>query len=142
MGLLEKWTKKKEKEQLDAVTGSTVEVEKNKKIVSKKQSETPTKSSTKSHLAYRIIVKPLVSEKAGVAEMHGTYTFVVNTNATKTEIKQAIKELYGVLPTKVATSHTEGKRVRFGYTQGKRKDWKKAIVTLPKGRTIDIHEGV
>jgi large subunit ribosomal protein L23 len=145
MGILEKWSKKKEKEQLGAVTSTPLDIEKisETKTKTKKSSESTKKGLTgKSALAYKVIRKPLISEKAGMAEVHGSYIFVVRNEANKTQIKQAIKELYGVMPSKVATMQMEGKRVRFGYTQGRRSDWKKAIVTLPKGHTIDIHEGV
>ena len=92
--------------------------------------------------AYRVLLQPLVSEKTANAETKGTYTFVVGSSATKTDVKEAIKLVYGVKPVAVRTINREGKRVRFGRNFGKRKDWKKAIVTLPKGKTISIHEGV
>lgn len=140
MSILNKWSKKKEQEQLEQVS-TGVDVEKKTKSKTTKK-EATAKSAGASTIAYKIIKKPLVSEKAGMAEMHGSYTFVVAQDANKTQIKQAIKELYGIMPSKVATMQMEGKQVRFGYTQGRRSDWKKAIVTLPKGQSIDIHEGV
>jgi len=92
--------------------------------------------------AYKVLVSPVVSEKAAGQEIMGQYTFVVYSNATKIQIKQAIKEIYNVMPEAVRIMNFEGKRKRFGRNRGKRKDWKKAVVTLPKGRTISIHEGV
>ncbi len=90
----------------------------------------------------RILFQPLVSEKAAHDQTLGKYTFVVEPNATKVQIKQAIKTVYDITPTAVHVSHMQGKSVRFGRHLGKRRDWKKAIVTLPKGKHIDIHAGV
>ncbi len=92
--------------------------------------------------AYRVLIQAVVSEKAALAETKGMYTFVVAVKASKEEIKAAVERVYGVRPTKVKTMNVEGKEVRFGRTIGRRKDWKKAIVTLAKGKTISIHEGV
>lgn len=89
-----------------------------------------------------ILVKPLVSEKAAIAETANTYTFVVTNDATKLTVKRAVKEVYGVMPIRVRMLNVQGKYVRFGRGYGRRSDWKKAIVTLPKGQTIRIHEGV
>ena len=83
-----------------------------------------------------------MSEKAAMHEATGTYTFKVHPRATKIAIKKAIQSIYHVSPVSVRVMHTQGKAVRFGRFLGKRKDWKKAIVTLPKGTTIAIHEGV
>ncbi|MBI2436721.1 MAG: 50S ribosomal protein L23 [Candidatus Magasanikbacteria bacterium] len=135
MGLLGKWFKNKRKEQLNATSSVVLETEQTQKTTTRKNVAAVSS-------AYRVIKKPFVSEKAGSAEMHGTYTFVVPTDASKTHIKHTIKELYGVMPLKVATMQLEGKCIRFGYKHGRRSDWKKAIITLAKGLSIDIHEGV
>lgn len=139
MGLLDKWSKKEDKEKTDAVVKTEGSVKTAKKTP--KKTETKKVGSVKGS-AYRIVIKPLVSEKASVAEMHGKYTFLVNKNNNKTEIKQAVKQIYGVMPTDVSVMNFEGKRTRAGALPGKRSDFKKAIVTLPKGHTISIHEGV
>lgn len=76
------------------------------------------------------------------AEMLGQYTFYVATTATKIDVKRAIAEVYGVVPVRVHMLNTDGKTVRFGRFTGRRAHTKKAIVTLPKGKTISIHEGV
>ena len=104
--------------------------------------EAPAKKAGRQGAAYRVLVRPLVSEKSAHAETRSVYTFVVAKDATKTQIKAAVEQVYGVRPTQVRTIHTEGKEVRFGRTIGRRKDWKKAIVTLPAGQTISIHTGV
>ncbi|HYE60083.1 MAG TPA: 50S ribosomal protein L23 [Candidatus Kapabacteria bacterium] len=90
----------------------------------------------------RVLVRPYVSEKAVTQEARGTYTFVVHADATKLSVKEAVKKMYGVMPEAVRMVNVEGKDARFGRYTGKRHDWKKAIITLPKGKTISIHTGV
>lgn len=92
--------------------------------------------------AYRILVKPLVSEKSAVEEAHGRYCFVVALSASKTDIKRAVHAVYGIMPVRVRTSIIDGKRMRFGSRLGRRSEWKKAVVHLPKGKTITVHKGV
>lgn len=92
--------------------------------------------------AWRILVRPLVSEKAANAGAHNQYVFVVADKANKIDVKEAIADVYGVRPIKVNMVRLRGKKVRYGRSQGKTKAWKKAIVTLPKGKKIQIYEGV
>lgn len=143
MSLLNKWSKKKEKEQLGAVEKTADIQDEKKKNIKKEVVQDEKKYVGKSRAqAYRVLVRPLISEKATTDEMRGKYTFTVDIHATKEDIKKAIDMVYGVRPTSVRTAIFEGKRKRFGLIRGKRSDWKKAIVELPKGRTINIHEGV
>lgn len=150
MGLLDKWTKKKKKEQLTAVEQAgdvssaeksevSKKIKKDKKVVSETTKETARQGGG---AAYRVVLHPLISEKTAHAEALNHYTFVVDKRATKTQVKHAIKEIYGIMPRKVRMMHVEGKGVRFGYARGRRSDWKKAIVLLPAGKSIHIHEGV
>ncbi len=92
--------------------------------------------------AYRILLRPLLSEKTTRAESKGVYTFSVALDATKPQIMNAVERVYGVRPTQVHTILVEGKAVRFGQQKGRRRNWKKALVTLPKDTTITIHTGV
>lgn len=89
-----------------------------------------------------VILHPVLSEKSTMQEAGGQYTFVVSADASKVDVKKDVEALYGVLPVRVNMINVEGKRVRFGRYKGRRSDRKKAIVTLPKGKKIDIHEGV
>ncbi len=89
-----------------------------------------------------VIIKPLVTEKAAHLAHLGQYVFAVHHQTTRIQVRAAVKALYGVIPTKVNIVRARGKVVRFGRTFGRRSDWKKAVVTLPKGKTIDIYEGV
>lgn len=93
-------------------------------------------------LSYRVLVRPLITEKAAhLAQLH-KYAFVVDRSMNKLEIKKAVKEVYGVTPIAVAVSNVKGVATRFGRTAGRTKDWKKAIVTLKSNESIALHEGV
>ncbi|MFB6225739.1 MAG: 50S ribosomal protein L23 [Candidatus Paceibacteria bacterium] len=89
-----------------------------------------------------VLVHPHISEKSTMKEEDGKYTFVVANDATKIDIKNAVEQNYGVRPAKVNTMNFKGKKKRFRFQEGKQKDWKKAIVTLPEGETINVHEEV
>ncbi len=89
-----------------------------------------------------VIIRPHVTEKSAVLADAGQYVFVVKRNANQVQVAQAIKAMYGVQPVKVNIANYKGKKVRFGRVQGRQNDWKKAIVTLPKGTKIDVYEGV
>ena len=159
MGLLDRWSKKTTEEKLqDLDTKKPVAktVAKTKKTtVAKTKKSSPAKEAVSestvdttdvkgkiSGIAHKILVRPLITEKAAVAQSQNKYTFVVATNATKNQIKQAVFEAYGITPIAVNVVNVDGHRVRFGRTMGRRSDSRKAIVTLPKGKSITIHEGV
>ena len=92
--------------------------------------------------AYRVLIRPIVSEKASRQQSDNQYFFAVAYDTNRIEVAKAIKAVYGVAPIKVNMIRVEGKARRFGGVKGRRKDWKKAIVTLPKGKTISVYEGV
>ncbi|MDP8971443.1 MAG: 50S ribosomal protein L23 [Actinomycetota bacterium] len=87
-----------------------------------------------------VIVAPVVSEKSYGLLDDGRYTFVVHPTANKTEVKQAVERIFEVKVRAVNTLNRKGKRKRFGGTYGRRKDTKRAIVTLAPGEEIDIFE--
>ncbi|MDJ0953000.1 MAG: 50S ribosomal protein L23 [Acidimicrobiia bacterium] len=88
-----------------------------------------------------IILEPVVSEKSyDLIQDYNTYTFLVDKRANKTEIKQAIAEIFDVRVTRVNTINRKGKVKRTGWKVGKRKDTKRALVTLAVGSSIDIFE--
>jgi large subunit ribosomal protein L23 len=89
-----------------------------------------------------VIVRPLITEKTSAARVRGEYAFEVHPTATKTQIRQAIRDLFKVNVTDVWTSNVRGKEKRMGRTVGRRPAWKKAIVKLKEGETIEgIFEG-
>lgn len=108
----------------------------------KEKIEKETKKKKQAGRAYRVLIKPLITEKAAILNTDSKYVFSVATDANKIEIANAVEEVYGVKPIAVNIIKVSGKKVRYGRTFGKRKDWKKAIVALPKGKSINIYEGV
>lgn len=90
---------------------------------------------------YSVIKKPHVTEKTSLgADASNTVSIVVDKDANKIEIKQAVETLFKVKVAAVRTVTVAGKVKRFGKTYGKRSNWKKAYVTLQEGQTIDFFE--
>jgi len=92
--------------------------------------------------AYKVLVKPLITEKATNLGTENKYGFVVDGRANKISVAKAVEQVYGIKPIKINIVNIKGKKVRSRRIMGKRKDWRKAIVTLPKGKSINIYEGV
>ncbi|PIF03650.1 MAG: 50S ribosomal protein L23 [Propionibacterium sp.] len=88
-----------------------------------------------------IILRPVVSEKSYNLLDENKYTFIVDPQANKTEIKIAIEAIFGVTVVSVNTQNRRGKRRRTRFGIGKRADTKRAIVTLAEGDRIDIFAG-
>jgi large subunit ribosomal protein L23 len=87
-----------------------------------------------------VIFRPVVSEKSYAGLEQNTYTFLVDRRSSKTEIKEAIQQIWGVSVTSVRTLNRKGKVKRRRFTMGKRADEKRAIVTLAEGDRIEIFE--
>jgi large subunit ribosomal protein L23 len=87
-----------------------------------------------------VIIEPIVSEKSYALIEENVYTFKVHPDATKPEIKDAVREIFGVDPVNVNTLNRKGKRKRNrrNFTFGKRPDTKRALVTLAEGDSIDL----
>lgn len=86
-----------------------------------------------------IILSPVVSEKSYMmVETMNTYTFLVDTRSNKTEIKEAIQDIFDVKVLRVNTQNRKGKRKRTRYVMAKRKDVKRALVTLAPGDSIEL----
>lgn len=93
--------------------------------------------------ARSIIIKPLVTEKGSqIREAENKYVFSVAVNANKIEIKRAVEDIFNVKVKSVKTATVHGKVKRLGVFEGKRPDWKKAVVTLEPGQAIDLFEQV
>lgn len=93
---------------------------------------------------YDIILKPVITEKSMSAMEHKKYTFYVHTDATKTQIKEAVEKMFnGTKVKKVNTMNLEGKNRRRGATSGKTAAKKKAIVQLTEeSKDIEVFEGL
>ena len=92
--------------------------------------------------SYKIIIKPIVTEKATKLSEFNKVVFEVASKSNKNEIKSAIEKLFSVKVKAVNIINTKGKLKRFKGILGKRNDVKKAIITLVEGNTIDISAGV
>lgn len=91
----------------------------------------------------RVIRRPLFTEKSTrVQERDNQYAFAVDPEATKREIADAIAKLFEVQVTNVRTQNYRGKVRRMGRFAGRRASWKKAIVTLAEGQTIELYENI
>ena len=88
-----------------------------------------------------VIISPVVSEKSYGLIDEGKYTFVVDPRSNKTEIKLAIEKIFGVQVASINTLNRQGKTRRTKFGAGKRKDTKRAIVSLAEGHRIDIFGG-
>jgi len=98
----------------------------------------PASAVAKKHAVadHRVIVGPVITEKSLLSQGQNKFMFEVEMTANKISIKKTFFNLFGVMPIKVHTIVQAGKVMRYGRTEGKRKDTKKAIVTLKAGHTI------
>lgn len=119
----------------------------------KKDEKTENKAESKSNakksnlkrddaMAYQILKKPVITEKATYLAAFNKYIFAVPVSATKSEVKKKVQNVFGVKVVKVNMIKKSGKKVRYGRRTGRTKNWKKAIVTLTPGDKIEIYEGV
>ena len=92
---------------------------------------------------YQIIKGPLITEKSTIQkELNNQLTFEVDRRANRVEIRHAVEKIFNVRVKQVRTMQITGKVKRVGRTLGKRRNWKKAVVTLAKGENIEFFEGV
>lgn len=91
--------------------------------------------------AHDVIVRPIVSEKSYDLMEQNRYTFEVHKSARKEQIATAVQEIFGVTVLKVNTMNVSGKPRRVRYNKGLSRSWKKAIVTVKQGDTIDLFAG-
>ncbi|WP_019878857.1 50S ribosomal protein L23 [Succinispira mobilis] len=89
-----------------------------------------------------VLIRPLITEKTSMMMQENKYAFQVALNANKVEIRQAVEQIFDVKVLSVNTVRVLGKVKRMGRTQGKRSDYKKAIVKLAEGQTIEFFEGM
>jgi large subunit ribosomal protein L23 len=87
-----------------------------------------------------VVLAPIVSEKSYSLLDNNWYTFLVHPDANKTEIKQAVEQIWEVQVVRVNTASRKGKKKRFRFTQGRRPDTKRAVVKLAEGDKIEIFE--
>ena len=91
--------------------------------------------------ARSVIIRPIVSEKSYALLAANKYTFRVHPDAHKTQVRQAVEEIFGVRVTDVRTMSVKSKPKRRGYTSGRTREWNKAIVQLHVEDSIELFEG-
>ena len=91
--------------------------------------------------ARQVILRPVISEKSYALLAANKYTFRVHEGSNKTQVRQAVEEIFGVRVTGVSTAWVKSKPKRRGFTKGQRRRWKKAIVTLHAEDSIELFEG-
>jgi large subunit ribosomal protein L23 len=139
MGIFSK--KKEDNKEVDAKKApAKKDVKKDTKKAKAKKKVVADVQSTKE--AYGVLVSPIITEKSHAAAQDNKYTFRVEKTATKQQIKKVIEEMYGVSVESINTVVVKPKRRTVKYDRGYQKLYKKAIVTLKKGDTIAIFEGV
>ncbi len=89
----------------------------------------------------QVLLAPIISEKSYEASTTGQYTFKVHQDAHKTQIRQAVEELFDVKVVRVNVIKMQAKPKRRGMVKGTRPGWKKAVVTLAPGNTIEVFQG-
>jgi large subunit ribosomal protein L23 len=92
---------------------------------------------------YSVIKRPLITEKSTIARDDANkYVFEVDRRANKIEIEKAVEKLFKVKVVTVRTMNVEGKKKKVGRIMGRKSDWKKAVVTLAPGQSIEVFEKV
>jgi large subunit ribosomal protein L23 len=90
----------------------------------------------------QVIIRPVVSEKSYILAANDKYTFRVHPDAHKTQIRQAVEQLFDVKVVEVRTISVKSKPKRRGVTAGRTRSWKKAIVQLRSGDSIPVFQGL
>lgn len=132
MGLFDKKTKSAEEE--------VAEIKEVKAVKTPKVAKPVKAVTAKNGDVFGVLVSPLVTEKSTKEEQLGKYVFAVTESATKSEVIKAVATRYGVKPVKVNIMNRLGKVKRTGAHWGKRKNWRKAVITLPKGKSINVYD--
>jgi large subunit ribosomal protein L23 len=91
---------------------------------------------------YGVLLAPHITEKATLGSQHNQVSFKVALDATKPQIRAAVEQLFNVKVKAVNTALVKGKTKMFKGVRGRRSDWKKAIVSLADGSTIDVTTGI
>ena len=100
------------------------------------------KNNLSKEKAFNVILKPVVTEKSTILSENNQIVFLVNINSNKIDIKKSIELIYGVKVNSVNIIRVKGKTKVFKGKIGKRSDYKKAIISLSKGQSIDLSLGV
>ena len=124
---VKKEKKDKEENVLDMVSDTAAPVPEKKAVKLKEHTG----------LAFSVLERPQITEKATMLSSSNKYVFRVNPRSNKNEVKKAVEKVYDVDVLKVNIINNYGKKRRYGQTVGRTKDWKKAVVTVAKGQRIE-----
>lgn len=91
---------------------------------------------------YEVLRRPIITEKSTMLASQGKYVFEVDVHANKPQIREAVQRAFDVTVTAVNTSMVRGKMKRFGRRMGQQASWKKAVVSVAAGDSIELYEGV
>lgn len=150
MSFFSRWgTKKGNKKELAKKTETAKikiagEKEEKKEVVveERKEQVLPKVKDMKFKEAYRILLRPVITEKSTYLQSEGVYCFQVALRANKNEIRKAVEAVFGVKVLNIRILNKKGKKVNFGRVRGERRRTKKAMVSLAKGQSIEIHKNV
>jgi large subunit ribosomal protein L23 len=87
---------------------------------------------------HKILIKPIITEKATFLGAENKYIFEISPRANKIDVQKAFEQTYKIKPIKINIIKVKGKKVRYGRTSGQTKNWKKAIITLKAGDKIEL----
>lgn len=130
-------TKEPEKKKVEEKPEKKQTEEKVKKTVATEKKAVPAQGPKNTKDAYRVLVSPILTEKSTRGNKVHQYTFRVAVNANKIQVKEAVAVVYGVHPVAVNMVKYGRRKIRFGVTEGMTKQWKKAVVTLRPGETLN-----
>ncbi len=105
-----------------------------------KKTEAPATSTPRalSELGRAVALSPLMTEKTATLSGSAVYAFKVAIDANRVAVRQAFREMYGIMPVSVNIIRVHGKEKRFGRVASRQSDWKKAYIALPHGTTLDL----
>ncbi len=106
-----------------------------------KKTEAKKEGASMKEIFYDVVARPVITEKATAALEHNKVIFRIRTDVTKQQVKEAVEALFKVDVVGVNTLNSQGKTKIFRGREGKRRDFKKAIVTLAAGQSIDLSSG-
>ncbi len=136
--LKNKQEKEKAKKPVSVQTDKALVAEDSEKSEDKKVKKEAVKTDVVGKFSYTIVKEPHISEKATILNEKNKYTFKVYSNANKPEIKKSVEGIYGVTVLQVNIMKSPKKKRRLGKTQGYKKAFTKAVVTIKAGQKIEI----
>ena len=150
MSFFDRFTSKKGKEQKSVApsadkkafaavpSGKEEKKEPAKKVEAAKPAAKKLVNKETTHRAHRVLLRAAVTEKSTMLGKLNQYVFMVDSDATKVDVRHAVQHVYGIQPINVSMVRLPGKIVRYGRSVGRTNVRKKAVVTLPAGKTIDL----